>query len=238
MLEPGAKPLDLFGFPVYSIQCRGGKARAWITIRFEDTAIGKSMTNQTSTVQKRIPRRQRLIEVGMDLFCNHSYEEVAIDDIAATADISKGLLYYYFPTKHDFYIAVVQHAAEQLLKETEPDLTLDPLEALRQALNAYFAYVEHHAPVYLALLRGGVGSDVQVAAIIDSVRQTYVKRVLERFPEEIRLSPSSEIAISGWVGFVEATSVAWLEQRTMEREQLCNLAITAFTAVRNWLITR
>ena len=186
--------------------------------------------------RKRISRRQRLIEVGMDLFCNHSYEEVAIDDIAATADISKGLLYYYFPTKHDFYIAVVQYAAEQLLKETAPDPNLEPIENLRQGLSAYFTYVEQHAKAYVALLRGGVGSDAQMAAIIDSVRQTYVKRIIQNLPEGTHLSPSSQIAISGWVGFVEATSVSWLEQRTMDREQLCNLALTAFAAIRDWLI--
>jgi AcrR family transcriptional regulator len=194
------------------------------------------MNSESNTLQKRVPRRQRLIEVGINLFCNHSYEEVAIDDIAAMADISKGLLYYYFPTKHDFYVAVVQYAAEQLLKETEPDPVLEPMESLRQGLNAYFAYVERHEKVYIALLRGGVGVDPQVAAIIDSVRQTYVRRILQRFPEGIRLSPSYQIAISGWVGFIEATSIAWLEQRSMEREQLCDLAITAFTIVRDWLI--
>jgi AcrR family transcriptional regulator len=194
------------------------------------------MNSQSHTVHKRVPRRQRLIEVGMDLFCQRSYEDVAIDDIAAMADISKGLLYYYFPTKHDFYIAVVQYAAEQLLKETEPDPTLEPIENLRQGLNAYFAYAEQHAQAYLALLRGGVGADPQVAAIIDSVRQTYVRRILQNLPGGTRLSPANQIAISGWVGLVEATSVAWLEQRSMEREQLCNLAMTAFAAIRDWLI--
>lgn len=63
---------------------------------------------ETSIVRKRVPRRQRLVEIGMDLFGHRSYEEISIDDIAAMADISKGLLYYYFPTKHDFYIAVIR----------------------------------------------------------------------------------------------------------------------------------
>jgi AcrR family transcriptional regulator len=195
------------------------------------------MNSETHTVQKRVPRRQRLIEVGLDLFCQRSYEEVAIDDIAAMADISKGLLYYYFPTKHDFYIAVVQYAAEQLLKETAPDPKLEPIENLRQGLEAYFAYVEQHAQAYLALLRGGVGADPQVAAIIDSVRQAYVKRIIQNLPEGAHLSPSYQIAVSGWVGFVEATSVAWLKQRTMEREQLCDLAMAAFAGIRDWIIT-
>lgn len=181
--------------------------------------------------RKRIPRRQRLIEVGMDLFWDRSYEEVAIDDIAEAADISKGLLYYYFPTKHDFYAAVVQQAAQQLLQETEPDPALEPMERLRASLNGYFAYVARHAKAYVALLRGGVGVDEQVAAIMDSVRQAYVQRILQNLPEGVVLSPSQLLAVKGWVGFVEAISIAWLEERNIEREELCELALAAFSAV-------
>ena len=179
----------------------------------------------------RVPRRDRLIAVGMDLFCQRSYEEVAIDDIAEAADISKGLLYYYFPTKHDFYMAVVQYAAEQLLAATEPDATLEPTERLRTSLDAYFAYVERHARAYVSLLRGGVGVDEQVAAIIDNVRQTYIQRILQNMVPGIALSPAHRIAISGWVGFVEATSIAWLEQRNIDRQALCDLAMRAFTII-------
>ena len=182
-------------------------------------------------VRQRVPRRQRLIEVGLDLFCNRSYEEVSIDDIAEVADISKGLLYYYFPTKHDFYVAVVQQAAQQLLQETEPDEQLEPAERLRTSLNAYFSYVERHATAYIALLRGGVGVDTQVAGIMDTVRQTYIQRILRSIAGDVALSPAQLIAINGWVGFVEATSIAWLERRDISQEELCELAIAAFSVV-------
>ncbi len=181
-------------------------------------------------VRERVSRRQRLIEVGMDLFCKRTYEEISIDDIAEAADISKGLLYYYFPTKHDFYAAVVQHAAEQLLHATEAASAerLEPLERLRAGLDAYFAYAEGHAQAYVTLMRSGVGADARVAAIIDAARQTQVQRVLEGAAREKPLTALHHIAISGWIGFVEAACIAWLEQRNVAREQLSDLAMTAF----------
>lgn len=182
-------------------------------------------------VRQRVPRRQRLIDVGMDLFCNQPYEEVSIDDIAEVADISKGLLYYYFPTKHDFYAAVVQHAAEQLLQETLPDEQLEPTERLRTSLNAYFAYVERHAKAYTALLRGGVGVDTRVASIMDTVRRTYIQRIMHSIAGEVELSPTQRIAVNGWVGFVEAASIAWLEHHDISQAELCELAIEAFSLV-------
>ncbi|MGH2481173.1 MAG: TetR/AcrR family transcriptional regulator, partial [Ktedonobacteraceae bacterium] len=159
---------------------------------------------------------------------NRSYDEVAIDDIAEQAGISKGLLYYYFPTKHAFYVAIVREAATQLLEMTDPDETLAPLERLRIGLCAYFTYAEQHAPAYLALLRGGVGIDAEVAAIVDGVRQTYAQRVLKGLPGSEKSAPLLRLAIRGWVGFVEALSVAWLEQREIEKETLCELAHAAF----------
>ncbi|GLV53543.1 TetR family transcriptional regulator [Dictyobacter sp. S3.2.2.5] len=181
--------------------------------------------------RERISRRQRLIEVGVDLFCDRSYEEVAIDDIANAADISKGLLYYYFPTKHDFYIAIVQHAASQLLAATESNPDLEPVERLRSSLDAYFIYVERHARAYISLLRGGVGVDEQVAAIIDMVRQTYIQNILQSFMHDPQSSALFAIAVRGWIGFVEATSIAWLEQHSISREELCELAVSAFALV-------
>lgn len=179
----------------------------------------------------RVSRRQRLIEVGADLFCDRSYEEVAIDDIANAADISKGLLYYYFPTKHDFYVAVVQYAASQLLAATEANPSLDLMERLRSSLDAYFIYVERHAKAYISLLRGGVGVDEQVVSIIDMVRQTYIQNILQSFVQDPQSSAVIEIAVKGWIGFVEATSIAWLEQRSISRQELCELAIAAFALI-------
>ncbi|HLI71062.1 MAG TPA: TetR/AcrR family transcriptional regulator [Ktedonobacteraceae bacterium] len=181
--------------------------------------------------QKRVPRRQRLIEIGLELFSTRSYDEVAIDDIADEAGIAKGLLYYYFPTKHDFYVAVVRSAAEQLLAMTNPDETLPPLERLRRGLTAYLTYVEQHADAYRALLRGGVGVDRQVAAIVDEVRTEYARRVCQGLLGGREPSPPVGVAVSGWVGFVEALSLAWLEQREIEKETLCELAVTALLAI-------
>jgi AcrR family transcriptional regulator len=182
-------------------------------------------------LHKRQSRRRRLIEVGLELFSRHSYDEVAVDDIATAAGISKGLLYYYFPTKHDFYVAVIRHSTAQLLDLTEPDSSLEPLERLRVALLAYFTFAEMHARTYVALLRGGVGVDPEVAAILNSVRQTYVERVLQSLPAAEQVPPALRLAVTGWVGFVEAISLTWLEERLLDKEQLSDLAITTLLAV-------
>ena len=57
--------------------------------------------------------------MGRTAFTEHSYDEVSIDELAKKAKISKGLFYYYFPTKRDLYIAALQH--QGVLKPEEDD---------------------------------------------------------------------------------------------------------------------
>src|SRR5580765_6635428 len=64
-------------------------------------------------------RRAQLVALGVELFAARSYDEVSIDELARAAGISKGLLYHYFPTKRDFYVATVEEGATQLLARTE-----------------------------------------------------------------------------------------------------------------------
>ena len=108
-------------------------------------------------------RREQLVALGIEIFSERPFDEVSIDDIAAAAGISKGLLYHYFPSKRDFYVAVIRSAADEMQALTEPDPALVPRERLAAALERYLEYVETHARGYATVLRAGIGSDPAVA---------------------------------------------------------------------------
>jgi AcrR family transcriptional regulator len=173
-------------------------------------------------------RREQLVALGVEIFSERPFDEVSIDDIAAAAGISKGLLYHYFPSKRDFYVAVVRHSADQMQAVTETDPELDPLERLSTGLDRYLEYVETHARGYATVLRAGIGSDREVAAIVEEVRASMAGRILDDLPGG-EASPGVRIAVRGWVGFAEAASLEWLEHRDLSREDLRDLLITALT---------
>ena len=58
-------------------------------------------------------RRAQLLELARKAFSDRSYDEVSIDDLAREAKISKGLLYHYFPTKRDLYVAGLREIARR-----------------------------------------------------------------------------------------------------------------------------
>jgi AcrR family transcriptional regulator len=175
-------------------------------------------------------RREQLVALGIDIFSERPFDEVSIDDIAAAAGISKGLLYHYFPSKRDFYVAVIRSAADEMQALTEPDPALEPRERLAAALERYLEYVETHARGYATVLRAGIGSDPAVAEIVEEVRGAMVARLLDDLPAV----PAGEeppvalrVAVRGWVGFVEAASLDWLEHRGLARADLREMLIAA-----------
>jgi AcrR family transcriptional regulator len=179
-------------------------------------------------------RRRRLVALGVDLFSERTYDDVSIDELAQAAGISKGLLYHYFPTKRDFYVATVREAASELLARTATPEGMDPLERLRGGLDAYIDYVSHHGKSYQALLRSGIGADVEVAGIVDETREAFCARLVEGIPSALR-GPALRIALRGWVGFVEAAVVEWIDQkprigRAPLREMLAKVLMDAVLA--------
>jgi AcrR family transcriptional regulator len=170
-------------------------------------------------------RRRQLVALGMELFSARPYDAVSIDELAREAGISKGLLYHYFPTKRDFYLATVREAARQLLDRTATPQKMDPLERLRAGLDAYLDYVAEHGPAYSALLRSGIGADAEVAAVVDETRAAFVTRLLEGSPFDVR-GPLARVALRGCVGFVEAATLEWVEDRRgVKREALRELLV-------------
>lgn len=166
-------------------------------------------------------RRAQLVALGLRLFSERSYDELSIDDIAQAAGISKGLLYHYFSSKRDFYAATVRSAAESLLERTDPGEGADP-EALRVALDQYLCFAEEHASAYVALMRSGVGHDAEVAAIVEDTRARFVARLAGRIGL-VDLPPRVRLALRGWLGFVEGSSLDWLARRDLPRDELRDL---------------
>src|SRR5689334_19527477 len=104
----------------------------------------------------------------MRIFSDRTYDEVSIDDLAKEAGISKGLLYHYFPTKRDLYLAGLRHIAEEMMVKTDiSQIDLPPIERVRHGVDAYLSFVSQRARSFVALMRGGIGSDPEVQEIIE-----------------------------------------------------------------------
>ena len=151
---------------------------------------------------------------------------MSIDDLARAAGISKGLLYHYFPTKRDLYVAGLREIADELVDAiTRVPVSLAPIDQVRISVDAYLEHVMRHSRAFVALMRGGIGSDPEVAAVIESVRTRLFDKFLSGSPYASLLSGDArfETAVRGWIGFVEAASIDWCANPRLSRAELCEL---------------
>jgi AcrR family transcriptional regulator len=172
-------------------------------------------------------RRTQLLLLGRRIFNERAYDEISIDEIAARAGISKGLLYHYFPSKRVFYVETVRAAAEEMIARTRPPPELPPDEKLQHALDSYLDYVEQNDKAFLTLMRSGVGVDPEVGKLLEKCRRALVQRILEQGLGMKKAPPVVRLALRAWIGFVEAASIEWVERRDVDRVTLRSLLASA-----------
>jgi AcrR family transcriptional regulator len=97
--------------------------------------------------------QQTILLAARDEFALYGLAGARVDRIAERADINKRLIYYYFKSKDDLFLAVLEstyadiRAAEQKLHLDE----MDPVEAIRELVSfTWHYYLEH--PEFISLL--------------------------------------------------------------------------------------
>ena len=166
-------------------------------------------------------RRSQLLELSTDLFARHSFAELSMARIAKEAGISKALLYHYFPSKRDLFVAALRQAAEEVGRRTEPDPSLPPAEALAKSLDAFLRWVEENGLAYRKLIESA-GSVPEVGALIDEVRDRTSARILEGIGAS---TPQARAAVRGWLWFMDGAILDWLDHRDLDRGQLGSLLL-------------
>ncbi len=185
-------------------------------------AKGKSAARVRLAVDDR---RAQLLALGLLAFSTHRYEDVSIDSIAVDAGISRGLLFHYFPSKRDFYVAAVEVMAAQMLEETVPEQAQgDYATLLLNGLRRYFDFVERHADMFVTLLNAG--GDAAAQPVVDATRRAYVERIRAFLPPAKGRDESMlRASLNAWERMVEGIALDWLANRDLTREEVVQLAL-------------
>jgi len=85
------------------------------------------------TVEKE--RREAILQAALTCFSRKGYDVTTMDDIAAELPFSKGLLYYYFKSKRELFLTLLQEWATTSIQTWETLLASedDPITKLHQS---------------------------------------------------------------------------------------------------------
>src|SRR5487761_2345132 len=64
-------------------------------------------------------RRQQILEAALDLFAEQGLDGATSKDIAERANVTHGLIYFYFKTKEELFRVAFEYALEQALARLE-----------------------------------------------------------------------------------------------------------------------
>ncbi|MGI5329999.1 TetR/AcrR family transcriptional regulator [Actinomadura nitritigenes] len=173
----------------------------------------------------RPDRRQMLIDAAAELFAARAYDEVTTTEIARRAGVAYGLIAHHFGNKRGLYLATIRAAADRLrvVHEAEPEGAA-PGERLRAALDRHIAFMEANSAGFLAVMRGGNGSDPEVRAIVEDLRWQGARRLLDALGAAGPARPVLRTAMRGWVGYLDEVVIDHLRHRDVPRDRLAALA--------------
>lgn len=186
------------------------------------------MRTRLSTEQ----RREQLLRIGVERFAQLGYDEVLVEEVAQLAGVSRGLMYHYFPNKRDFFLEVVRTERDRLLRASEPDATLPVLEQLHTGLDVYLDFARTHPDAYRVVHRAANNADREIRQIREVGLATNRDRILTALGTFVPIDDAIRLAVRGWLNFVMAIVLDWLDNPTVPQSDLRALCSrTLFAAV-------
>ena len=158
-------------------------------------------------------RRRQLVAIGLAKIVETPIQDLSMDDIATEAGISRGLLFHYFPTKTDFYLACIAAAGRRMLRTTAPDEGATGEEQVETVTRLMIEQIERRRGFYLALVHGHGVADPRVSEVMDSVRDGSTERVMTA----LDVPEARRDVVRAWWAYTEDRALTWSAVPTGER---------------------
>lgn len=178
-------------------------------------------------------RREQLLSVGAKLFAQDPYDDVWIEQVAEIAGVSRGLLYHYFPTKRDFFAAVVRRESERMLRLTAAVPGVPVQDQIGTGLDTFLEYVASHAQGFRAFHRAEAAGDPTVRTVYREGLAAHEAQIMAALAADPQLAgrlpepPVLRLAVRGWLAFLVAVCLDWLDGPELTRAEVRDLCARA-----------
>ncbi|HKH20798.1 MAG TPA: TetR family transcriptional regulator C-terminal domain-containing protein [Gammaproteobacteria bacterium] len=164
----------------------------------------------------RTATREELIKVGTEIIAQQGFNTTGINAILRAAGVPRGSFYYYFASKDDFGLAVIDHFAEAYASQIDSFLKDDgvaPLQRMRNYLEAGMAtisYCQFTRGCPIGHLSQELASQnekfrTRLNAVFRSWKQRYAQclgaaRDAGEIPQDSDVDQLAELLLTGWEG--------------------------------------
>jgi len=169
----------------------------------------------SSTLQ-RTRTRERILEAAEAVFADNGYHDALVDEIGKKTSMSKGGLYFHFPSKEDLFFAVMDRLANKLVTRAEKAAgrANSPLESAEAALDAVLSAMSAQKRLARLLMTQGysMGNSFEAkrSEIFDRFASVISKNLDEAKYDGQIADINTGLAARVWLGAVNETVVHWL----------------------------
>ena len=182
----------------------------------------------------RAVREPQILEAAGRLFAARGYHAASMEEIAAQAGVTKPLVYAYFGSKEDLYVAYIERSGIELLDRMRraSDPSSPPGERLRAGSLEFLRFVEERRHGWQILhaeatTRGGPLAK-EVASLREGVAQMIKRLLMETLPDA-PVSDEATAVVDGVahavVGAGESLANWWLGQPDLPPERAVDLLV-------------
>lgn len=145
--------------------------------------------NLTRKEKEKIQHRQYIVDAAMQLFSEHGYHSVSMQEIAVASEFSTGTLYKFFPSKRELFREIMLKVVEDISQEIRPVLyeDIDEVEFIKKYLfvrRAAFSKRIEYVRLYNVVGNGfGLSGDEVVDAVIAERKEesaACITRIIQR----------------------------------------------------------
>ena len=156
-------------------------------------------------------RRDQILDAANALFAERAYDEVSVEDIANSADVTRGLVHHYFGGRKEVYIALLERLGAQREERLRPPVGRSARARVADTVSRWLDWTEANRTIWLATIaRGEDIADPEVRRVVADLVRRAVTLLAAHHADIAEDSPRLRYALECWTGLNRAATRRWL----------------------------
>lgn len=175
---------------------------------------------QENDQQKK--KRADILESAKEIFSSAGFHKADMNEIAKCANVAKGTVYLYFPSKKELFIAVIRDGLETLSKKIRKDVENieRPVGKIKKAISTYMMFFKEQQALYRILIHPDLELMDDVVKTMKDVKLSKLPllgETLRKGMEEGQIRKMDEKSLSYMIlGMVDLVLFQWLSNPNEE----------------------
>ena len=167
-------------------------------------------------MDKNAGTRYRILNAAINIFSQKGYHNTRVDEIVAAADTSKGGVYFYFPSKQDIFLGLVDEFANLLTQRITKAIEQHSsgIQRVDAALQACLDTFQEYRKLAKIFLVQAIGLGLVFEEKQQQIHARFVEIVkahLDQAIEEGDIEPiDTQIAAYAWMGAINEVVIRWI----------------------------